>query len=90
MNLNSAVAYRFNKAGKEPLNPEIALSNTSLRELRVITDETAIAFDQNHLQSLPCVNLLFNPVHMLFVANGQAPFILAVGKKEAANVLCLY
>ena len=86
-NLSSAVVYRMNKAGKETSNPEIALHNASIHELRVITDNTAIAFDVSNPQNLPQASLLFSPVQMLFVASGQAPFTLAVGKKGAANVL---
>lgn len=86
-NLSSAVAYRVNKAGKETFNPELTLNNTNMHELRVLSDSTAIAFDSQNPENLPQISLLFNPVNMLFVASGQGPFILAVGKKEAANVL---
>lgn len=86
-NLSSAVVYRMSKAGKETVSPEIMLNDVSARELRVTTDATAIAFDGGNSQNLPQASLLFNPVHLLFVASGQGPFSLVVGKTGAANVL---
>jgi Protein of unknown function (DUF3999) len=80
--LASGVVYRITTNGAESHNPSIELGGVSVRELRIETQSSASGFGT----TLPTVSALVDPVEVAFLANGAAPFTLAVGRSDAKRV----
>lgn len=73
--LATAVVYRLGAAGQETSNPPVALGGASVRWLRV---------EATHGMALPGPDLQatveFEPIQLIFLASGLAPFELAIGR----------
>ncbi len=77
--LASTVAYRLTAAGAVQTNAPVALPGTAVRDFELQVDEKTAGFAMP-----PHITALFNPVQLVFVASGPAPFTLAVGLPQAA------
>ena len=80
--LASGVMYRLTEAGKETYSPAIELPGRSVRELKIEAQQASSALTS----LLPQITALVAPVEVVFVATGQPPFTLAVGRAGAENV----
>ena len=77
--LAQAVVYRVGAAGQEKSNPPVTLGGASVRWLRVEALQ-GTALPGPELQA----TVEFEPVQLAFLASGQAPFELAVGRQGTA------
>lgn len=75
--LAQSVVYRVGEPGQEKSNPPVALGGASLRWLRVEATN-GMALPGPDLQA----TAEFTPVELVFLATGQAPFELAVGRSS--------
>ena len=74
--LGHAVVYRLGPPGQESINLPATLQHPSVHWLRVE------ATHGTRLQGVPlAVRALFEPVDLVFVAGGQAPYQLAAGRE---------
>jgi Protein of unknown function (DUF3999) len=80
--LANSVVYRMTNNGVETSNPSIELGGVSVRELRIETDKNAAGFGA----ASPTISALVEPVEMVFLATGAAPFDLAVGRADAKRI----
>ncbi|MBX7229483.1 MAG: DUF3999 domain-containing protein [Burkholderiaceae bacterium] len=80
--LASGVMYRLSEGNKEAYSPAIELPGHSVRELKIEAEQTSSGL----AGPLPQVTALVAPVEIVFVATGQSPFTLAVGRAGAENV----
>ncbi len=78
--LASAVVYRFTHEGVLQRSGPIDLNGEGVREFKVEVDPKSPGF-----ASLPVVEVGFAPQQIAFLASGQAPYTLAVGKPTSAN-----
>ena len=80
--LASTVVYQLTAGGKTQNSGPIELPDATVREIKVEADKNTPGF-----AAAPAVSVLFNPVQLVFLANGAGPFTLAVG---AANLPSAY
>lgn len=77
--LATGVVYRLGPAGQAGSNPALALGGASLHWLRV---------EASHGMTLPSppwqASVEFEPIQLIFLASGPAPFELAVGRARTA------
>ena len=76
----NTVVFSLQSAVKLHTSGPLALPGTPLRDIKFKADEKTPGF-----AAPPEVTVLFDPVHLVFVASGHAPFTLAVGLGQAAN-----
>lgn len=76
----NTVVFSLLSAAKLQTSGPAALPGTSVRDIKFEADEKNPGF-----AAPPEVTVLFDPVHLVFVASGPAPFTLAVGLGQAAN-----
>jgi hypothetical protein len=78
--LAQGVVYRMGPNGDEKTNAAIPLNSAGMRWLRV---------EASHGMALPAAELSataqFNPVQLVFLASGPAPFMVAVGRPDTAS-----
>jgi hypothetical protein len=73
--LASSVLYRLQTAGGVQASAPVVLPGTAFRELKIEADAKTPGF------SAPLeITLQFEPVQIVFVASGPAPFVLAAGR----------
>ena len=77
--LGQTVVYRLGAAGSEAVNPPVALQGGSARWLRI---ESTNGVDLSTAQLKASAE--FQPVRLVFVASGAAPFELAAGRANTA------
>ncbi|MES2999880.1 MAG: DUF3999 family protein [Pseudomonadota bacterium] len=75
--LSSTVVYRLGAAGNDSTNPPVALHRASVKWLRVESTQGADLSGTKLDASAE-----FDPVQLVFVANGSAPFQLAAGRTD--------
>jgi Protein of unknown function (DUF3999) len=80
--LASGVVYRISSGGAETFNPAIALNGVSVRELRIEVDRVTPGFGATP----PTVSAIIDPVDVVFLATGAAPYTLAVGRVDAKRI----
>jgi hypothetical protein len=80
--LASGVVYRISSGGAETFNPTIALNGVSVRELRIEVDRVTPGFGATP----PVVSVMIDPVDIVFLATGAAPYTLAVGRVDAKRI----
>jgi hypothetical protein len=80
--LASGVVYRISSGSAESFNPAIALNGISVRELRIEANRVTPGFGATP----PVVNAMIDPVDVVFLATGAAPFTLAVGRADAKRI----
>lgn len=73
--LASSVLYRLQTAGGVHTSAPVALPGTAFRELKIEADAKTPGFS-----APPEITLQFEPVQIVFVASGTAPFVLAAGR----------
>lgn len=78
--LASTVVFSLQSAAKLQISGPVALPGTPVRDIKFEADEKTPGFS-----APPEVAVLFDPVYLVFVASGPAPFTLAVGLPQAAN-----
>ena len=78
--LASTVVYSLQSAGKLQTSDPVALPGSSAREIKLEADLKTPGF-----AAPPEITVFFEPVNLVFVATGPAPFTLAVGLNQAAN-----
>ena len=72
------VVYRLGTPGSEAVNPPVALHGASARWLRIESTSTESDLAAAQLQA----SAEFQPVRLVFVASGSAPFELAAGRSQ--------
>ena len=77
--LATAVVFRIGAAGQENSNPAVALGGASVRWLRVEASN-GMALSGADLQA----SVEFEPVQVVFLASGKAPFELVAGRARSA------
>ncbi len=80
--LASTVVYKLTTGGKTQSNGPVELMGAATREIKIEADKKTPGF-----AAAPEVSVLFDPVQLVFLANGAGPFTLAVG---AANLSSAY
>ncbi len=80
--LASGVVYRISSGGAESFNPAIALNGVSVRELRIEVDRVTPGFGATP----PVVSAMIDPVDIVFLATGAAPYTLAAGRADAKRI----
>jgi hypothetical protein len=82
--LANTVLYNLVINGKEQSNSAVELLGerqyAAYREIKIEADKKTVGFT-----TAPEVSALFEPVQIVFLASGVAPFTLAVGLSEAAS-----
>ncbi len=78
--LASTVVYSLQSASKLQTSGPVALPGSSARDIKLEADEKTPGF-----AAPPEVTVLFEPVQLVFVASGPAPFTLAAGLDQAAS-----
>ena len=73
--LGQTVVYRLGAAGAQTTNPPLALNSTPVRQLRVVA-ANGQALAGASLQ----LSVEFDPIQVVFLASGVAPFTLAAGR----------
>jgi Protein of unknown function (DUF3999) len=76
----STVVYRLTTGGKEQLSGPIELQGVAVREIKVEADAKTPGF-----AAAPAIALQFEPVQLVFLAGGPAPFTLATGLAGAVG-----
>lgn len=76
----NTLVFSLQSAVKLQTSGPVALPGTPVRDIKFKADEKTPGF-----AAPPEVTVLFDPVHLVFVASGPAPFTLAVGLGQAAN-----
>lgn len=76
--LATGAVYRVGAAGQENSNPAVALSGASVRWLRVEASQ-GMALPVSDLQFA----LEFEPIQVVFLASGKAPFELVAGRARS-------
>ena len=77
--LGQTVVYRLGAAGKESTNPPLVLNNASIRQLRVVAGN-GLPLAAAGLQA----SAEFDPLQVVFLASGAAPFTLVAGRANSA------
>ena len=77
--LAQTVVYRLGAAGKESINPPVALGGASVRQLRVVAGN-GLALAGASFQA----SAEFEPLQLVFLASGAAPFTLVAGRADTA------
>jgi Protein of unknown function (DUF3999) len=80
--LANSVVYRMTNNGVETSNPSIELGGVSVRELRIEADKNTAGFGEVP----PTISALVEPIEVVFLATGAAPFGLAVGRADAKRI----
>lgn len=80
--LASTVVYQLTAGGKTQSSGPVELPGAATREIKIEADKKTPGF-----AAAPEVSVLFDPVQLVFLANGAGPFTLAVG---AANLSSAY
>lgn len=75
----SSVVYRLNHEWREIESPEIQLPVSNDRQWRMVIDQGSGGIGAG----LPKVELGWVPQHGVFVARGEAPFVVAYGSRDA-------
>ena len=78
----SSVIYRVSSGSTETFNPNVELGGASVRELRIEPDRSTPGFGA----APPAVKAMVDPIEIVFVASGAAPFALAVGRADAKRI----
>ena len=80
--LADTVVYKLTADGKTQSSGPIELLRAATREIKIEADKKTPGF-----AAAPVVTVLFDPVQLVFLANGAGPFTLAAG---AANLSSAY
>jgi hypothetical protein len=78
--LASSVLYRLQTAGGVQTSAPVALPGIAFRELKIEADAKTPGFG-----APPEITLQFEPVQIVFLASGPAPFVLAAGRAGTAS-----
>ncbi len=76
--LASTVVYNLTANGKTQRSGAVALSSAVVSEIKIEADKNTPGFS-----AVPEVNVLFDPVQLVFLAGGAGPFTLAAGLSKA-------
>lgn len=77
--LAHTVVYRLGPAGQESVNPPVALDNALVRQLRMVAGN-GLPLAAASLQA----SAEFDPLQVVFLASGAAPFTLVAGRANTA------
>lgn len=78
--LADTVVYKLTTGGKTQSSGPIELMGAATREIKIEADKKTPGF-----AAAPEVSVLFDPVQLVFLANGAGPFTLAVGAADAPS-----
>ena len=78
--LADTVVYKLTTGGKTQSSGPVELLRVVTREIKIEADKKTPGF-----AAAPEVAVLFDPVQLVFLANGAGPFTLAVGAADASS-----
>jgi hypothetical protein len=76
---SSVVVYRLSRNGEEINSPDVVLDASQHRQWRVVFDQGSGGIGQG----LPMVDIGWMPQNVIFIARGEAPFLMAYGSRDA-------
>jgi hypothetical protein len=78
--LADGVVYNMSTAGKPQNSGAIELQGASSREMKIEADQKTAGFATS-----PKISVAFEPVQIIFLANGAGPYTLAAGRPNVAS-----